>query len=101
MEVGCRWRKATGKFLGLIVKCKQSGAETNRILPSDSPIIQQPSKKLLVAVINSSLCEVKIFSSAWALILDDLSSLCLILLRYKKIVLMSYLSWKKKVFFIV
>jgi hypothetical protein len=59
--VGCRCRKVTGKFLGLIVKWRQSGAETKRIVPSDSPIIQKPSIKLLVAVINSSLCEVNIF----------------------------------------
>jgi hypothetical protein len=44
----------------LIVKRTLSGAETNLILPSDSPISQCPSTILLVAVINYSRWDVKI-----------------------------------------
>ena len=75
MEVGWRWRKVTGMAFGLIVKWSVSGADTRRMLPSDSPIIQQPYGKLLVAVMNSYLCEVKTFYYEWELILEERSSL--------------------------
>jgi hypothetical protein len=45
-----------------MVKCSWSGAETSRMLPSDSPMSQQPSTKLLTAVMNSSFWEVKTYS---------------------------------------
>ena len=35
IEVGCKLRKATGKALGLIVKCRISGDDISLILPSD------------------------------------------------------------------
>jgi hypothetical protein len=61
-QAGCRCRKATAWALGLMVKCSWSGAETSRMLPSDSPMSQQPSTKLLTAVMNSSFWEVKTYS---------------------------------------
>jgi hypothetical protein len=72
-DVGWRYKYNTGMFLGLIVKCTVSGADTNLMLPSDPPISQNPSTTLLVAVINSSLCDVKIYSSECALIRELLS----------------------------
>lgn len=62
---------------------------------------QEPSMKLLVAVINYSLWLVKIYYSECALILDDLSYVCLTLFKYKNIVLMSSLSWKNIEFLMV
>lgn len=65
-------------FLGLIVKWTLSGADTSLMLPSDYPISQNPSTTLLVAVMNDSRWDVKMYSSEWALILELLSSACLI-----------------------
>lgn len=101
MEVGCRCRKTTGIAFGLMVRWRTSGAETSLMLPSDSPISQQPSMKLLTAVMNSSFCEVNTYSSECALMREERSSACLTPLRYRKMVLMSSLSWKKKVLLMV
>jgi len=55
IEVGSKCKNNTGNAFGLIVKCMTSGADTSLIDPSDSPISQELSMKLLVAVINYSL----------------------------------------------
>jgi hypothetical protein len=92
-DVDCRYKYWTAIFFGLIVKWIIFGAETSLMLPSDYPISQCPSTTLLVAVMNYSRWDVKMNYSEWALILEDLSSVCLILFKYVKITFKSYLSW--------
>ena len=76
-DVGCRYKKLTGLYFGRIDTTILSGAVTNLTLPLDYPIIQYPSLKLLVAVINYYFGEVNIYYSECELIRDDLSYDCL------------------------